>query len=269
MTMKKFGLIGEVLTYSFSPQIHKAFFADQALEATYDLVEISEATFDQTIRGVLEGYRGMNVTIPYKSRVMAHLDGLDEMSRQIGAVNTVDNVNGVLMGYNTDAYGFLETLKTFQVPTDGARYVILGTGGAAKSVYHALRTLNVASIAFVSRRSESDWIREEPIWTYDTLPMGAGDVFVNTTPVGMASKEARSPIETHLLEGASHVVDLIYNPQKTPLLMKAEAMGMDVVNGWYMLVAQAIRSEEIWNQGAVDPQCKERIAQKLRDLMIP
>lgn len=265
--MKKFGLIGEVLTYSFSAFIHQAFFEGQKMNAEYDLVEVAKEDFQGSIRGILEGYQGMNVTIPYKNSVIPFLDGLDELSRQIGAVNTVKNEDGKLTGYNTDAHGFLDMLDKFQVPVQGARYVILGTGGAAKSVYYGLKTRSVGSIGFISRSAQSDWIENEQIWTYETFTPGAADVFVNTTPVGMASKEDRSPIDPEKLKGASHVVDLIYNPERTPLLRHAEEMGLSAVNGLYMLVSQGIKSQEIWNDMETAEQEKDRIYENLRELM--
>lgn len=266
--MKKFGLIGEVLSYSFSPFIHEAFFAGQKMEAQYDLVEVAKGDFDANIRSILEGYDGVNITIPYKNMVMPFLDELDELSRQIGAVNTVHNENGKLTGYNTDAHGFLDMLDKFQVPIEDARYVILGTGGASKSVYYGLKTRNVGSIGFISRSQKSDWIQGEEIWTYDTYTPGVADVIVNTTPVGMASKENRSPIDASCLEGATHVVDIIYNPERTPLLRQAEEMGLAVVNGLYMLVSQGIKSEEIWNGVEASGEEKDRIYENLRELMI-
>ena len=265
--MKKFGLIGQTLTYSYSPIIHKEVFAGQNIEGSYDLLEVNPTTFQETIPKMLKNYHGLNVTIPYKNQIIPFLDELDPLSRQIGAVNTVMNRDGFLEGFNTDAHGFLETLEKYKVPSKGCRYLVLGTGGAAKSVYYALQTLPVASVSFVSRNEESHWIKDEKIWTYETLLPGCGDVIVNTTPVGMTSKEARSPLEPRFLEGASHVVDLIYNPQKTPLLRDGEKLGLVGVNGLYMLVSQAIRSEEIWNDIVVVPSEKERIYALLQQLM--
>lgn len=265
--MKRFGLIGEVLSYSYSPIIHKAFYTRHQMDAVYELREVKKKDFSTTIRSILEEYRGLNITIPYKNDILPFLDTADEASRQIGAVNTVSNVDGTLIGFNTDVYGFLDTLDHYRVPVQGARYVILGTGGAAKSVYYGLKTRQVASISFVSRRRESDWIKDEKIWTYDDFPTKKADVFVNTTPVGMTSKEARSPIEVEKLDGAGHVVDLIYNPEKTPLLVEAEKAGLQVVNGLFMLVSQALKSEEIWTGVEVDAEEKERIHQIIAELM--
>lgn len=265
--MKKFGLIGQTLSYSFSPIIHKEVFAGQHLQASYDLLEVEPSAFLKTVPGLLKAYHGLNVTIPYKNQILSLMDALDPLCEKIGAVNTVKNRDGFFVGYNTDAHGFLETLERYEVPVKGCRYLVLGTGGAAKSVYHALQTLPVSSVSFVSRSPESDWIKDEIIWTYNTLTPGRGDVIVNTTPLGMTSKEARSPLEPHFLEGASHVVDLIYNPQKTPLLRDGEDLGLVCVNGLYMLVSQAIRSEEIWNDISVSWEEKERIFSLVEHLM--
>lgn len=265
--MKKFGLIGQTLSYSYSPTIHREVFAGQNIQASYDLLEVDPSVFLETIPGILRSYQGLNVTIPYKNQIIPLLDALDPLSRSIGAVNTVKNQDGFFVGYNTDAHGFLETLERYRVPVKGSRYLILGTGGAAKSVYYALQTLPVESVAFVSRHPESDWIKDEKIWTYDTLVPDRGDVIVNTTPLGMTSKEARSPLDSRFLDGATHVVDLIYNPRKTPLLQDGESLGLAVVNGLYMLVSQAIRSEEIWNDITVSAEEKERIFSLVEDMM--
>lgn len=266
--MKKFCLIGEKLSYSFSPYIHEELFKHTDIRGNYGIEEISKASFKNTAREVIRSYDGCNVTIPYKSDVMEFLDELDSVSLEIGAVNTIKNIDGRLYGYNTDVHGFGETLEKFKITVADKTFVIAGTGGAAKSVYFYLKNHKPKDIIFLSGKKESDWIKDHEIKRYEDYKATAGDVLINTTPVGMSTRDTeQSPLSEENIAGISHVVDLIYNPKETKLMKIAKKQGVAAVNGLYMLVSQAIRSEEIWNDIQVSWNVKDSIYKKTWNLM--
>lgn len=237
--MKCYALLGEKLSHSCSPLIHNEIFSDFNIDAKYIKIECKKEELKDLINDLRLGkYNGFNVTIPYKKEVMQYLDVISDEAKEIGAVNTISFENGKVVGYNTDYYGFYNELLHFNVDVKNKNCFILGTGGASLAVYKALKDLG-GIIKFVSRNKvDSNTI------TYDILKTEKIDVIVNTTPVGMYPNVDKSPIEKEIVEKAKYVIDIIFNPRITKLLNYANS-NMD---GLYMLVGQAYKAEEIWQQ---------------------
>lgn len=234
--MKKYGLIGETLPHSYSPLIHSKFG-----DYTYDLCEVSEEGLKSLLAD--EDYGGFNVTIPYKKTVMQYCDELSEKAKEIGSVNTViRQEDGTLKGYNTDYEGFIYLLDEIGINVNGRKCLVLGSGGASLTVQLVLKDLGAAEVIVVSRSGENNY--ENISKHFDS------EVIVNTTPVGMYPNNGRSPINLDDFHECCGVVDLIYNPHRTKLVLDAMAKSIPTAGGLSMLVAQAKRASELF-QGIV------------------
>ena len=227
----EYGLLGEKLGHSFSPQLHRAL-------AGYDyrLLPTPREEVEELFRR--RDFRGLNVTIPYKQTVMPLCDEIDPRASAIGAVNTVVNRGGRLTGYNTDIDGLIYLAKRAGVDMAGKKVVILGSGGTSRTAQAAARELGAAEIVVVSRRGEDN---------YETLPRHAdAGVLINTTPVGMYPGCGEAPVKISLFPRLTGVLDVVYNPLRTALLMEAEARGIPASCGLPMLAAQAWRAAELF-----------------------
>jgi shikimate dehydrogenase len=241
--MKKYGLIGKSLGHSFSPAFFKTYFEEHQIEASYELIPIEDIT---PIESVLSNaYNGLNVTIPYKEEIIPYLDEIDAEARAIGAVNTIVFKDGKSIGFNTDAFGFQQSIKPF-LTFEHERALILGTGGSSKAVAHVLKNLGI-QVNFLSRKEQGPNIY--PYSQVNEAMLGACKLIVNCTPVGMFPHTDACPLALIDGIGPSHlVVDLIYNPDETLLLKEAKSRGAATLNGMPMLKAQALKSWELWNQ---------------------
>lgn len=241
--MADFGLLGKGIDYSFSRGYFREKFERLALPhhyRNYDVADLS--SFPQIISENPE-LRGLNVTIPYKEEIFAYLDTIDPIAAEIGAVNTIKiDRNGKTTGYNTDYWGFRESLKKL-LPTAHRAALILGTGGASKAIAYALRQLDF-EITFVSRNASNDTL----LYT-DLTPeiMGRHSLIVNCTPLGTHPNIGDCPPIPYDQLGPSHLLyDLIYNPAKTTFLQRGETAGSRIKNGLEMLELQAEESWRIW-----------------------
>lgn len=233
----KYGLLGEKLSHSYSPIIHKEIFNDFNLNNEYELIEIEKEEIKHYIDLLKNGiYSGYNVTIPYKKEVMQYLDIIDDHALKIGAVNTIAYKDGKVIGYNTDYYGFYNELLYYNIDCKNKNAFILGTGGASLALYHALKDLG-ANTLFVSRNPKGDLEI-----SYNILKNSNIDILVNATPVGMYPNVDSSPLDEETAKRAKYVLDIIFNPSQTKLLKDANSN----MNGLFMLVGQAIKAEEIW-----------------------
>ena len=206
-------------------------------------------------------YDGFNVTVPYKEKVLKYLDGTSQEAKSIGAVNTVIKSGGRLYGYNTAPYGFGELLKVNGVEVKGKSFVILGSGGASKSVSYILKKMGAESVKIASRNRAKCGDSEHI--TYECLQNYKGDVLVNTTPVGMYPNVDACPVSDEVICNFAIIVDIVYNPMFTKLLQSAVRLGKKAVGGLYMLVAQAMKSQEIWSNSAADKSVTREIYNKL------
>lgn len=241
--MKTYGLIGKSLGHSFSPGFFKSFFQDQGIEAQYKLIELDAI---EHVRPILDGaYHGLNVTIPYKEEIIPFLDELSPEAKAIGAVNTIVFSEGKAIGFNTDAFGFQQSIKPF-LTFEHERALILGTGGSSKAVGYVLRNLGI-QVNFLSRNEPSG--QQFSYEQVNEAMLSACKLIVNCTPVGMFPAMDACPLPSFQGIGPSHlVVDLIYNPEETLLLKEAKSLGAATLNGFPMLKAQALKSWELWNQ---------------------
>lgn len=236
------GLLGEHLSHSFSPRIHKALVGDRY---TYELFERAPDGLEAFLRG--DEWDAINVTIPYKQAVMPYLDEISPEAERIGAVNTITRLpDGRLRGDNTDYFGFDHTLKACGVQVRGKKALVLGNGGAAATAV-AVLTDRGAEVVLLGRNEKAvGGIIPEPYeGVSERHPDGA--IIVNCTPVGMYPRlVGQSPIELKGLSGVEAVLDMIYNPARTALLQEAMGLGIPACNGLLMLVAQAKRAAEIF-----------------------
>ncbi|MDW8800432.1 shikimate dehydrogenase [Clostridium sp. A1-XYC3] len=263
-----YGLIGEKLGHSFSPQINKLILEKMKLKGEYNLFEIKKENLQKALEGLkaLEA-KGVNVTIPYKIEIIKYLDKLSKEAEKIGAVNTISFSNGILTGYNTDYHGFGASLKNGQIDICNKDAVILGTGGASKAVVQYLIDNGIKDIIYISRDPKNGLkkIKDFKIMSYKDMDnLGAKDIIINCTPCGMYPEVECCPVNQESLSRFSVAVDLIYNPDQTIFLKKSEELGLKTVNGLYMLVAQAVAAQEIWQGVAIAEETTEEIYKEIR-----
>lgn len=250
MCARRCGLLGEKLGHSFSPQIH-------ALLADYDykLYPMPKEDVENFMKN--GGWDAINVTIPYKETVIPFLDTISDEAKSIGSVNTVvRDKDNRLHGYNTDFYGFSYLVKSMGFDIKNKKCVVLGSGGSCKTVRCVLNSFGAREIVTVSRSGENN---------YDNISRHYdAEIIVNTTPVGMYPNVGKKLLELDKFEKCEGVLDLIYNPASTALLLDAERLGIKHSNGLPMLVAQAKKACEIFNATTLDDDLIEKILKKLR-----
>lgn len=231
----QYGLIGEKLGHSFSKIIH-----EKLADYTYDLYPLPK----QELASFLEKkeFCAINVTIPYKIAVMPYLYEIDQRAQAVGSVNTIVNRNGNLYGYNTDFGGFLYLLKHNNIDVKNKKVLVLGKGGASKAIIAVLHYLQAKQIITVYYKQSNDAI------TYEQCQKlhNDADVIINTTPVGMYPNLDGCPIDLEHYTNCNAVVDIIYNPIKTKLILEAQKRNMIAVGGLEMLIAQAKYAVEIF-----------------------
>lgn len=245
--MRKFGIIGYPLGHSFSPGYFNEKFQTENIDAVYERHEIpSIEEFPEVISANPE-LRGLNVTIPYKEKVMEYLDSVSPEARAIGAVNVIKVENkgkkSVLKGYNSDVIGFSRSIRPFIEPHH-KKALVLGTGGASKAVLYALKEMGLETL-LVSRYEKANTIRYEQI---TPALVAEYEVIVNCTPCGMAPHFDECPsLPYEALTEKNLLFDLIYNPDETLFLRKGREHGAITKNGLEMLLLQAEAGWEIWN----------------------
>ena len=240
--MKHYGLIGKSLEHSFSKTWFSKKFEKENLKAEYHNLECPDI---QAIVDLLANskFSGLNVTIPYKEQVMPLLDAVDAEAREIGAVNTIAFQNGKTLGFNTDVFGFHQSIKPF-LTSQHERVLILGTGGASKAVAWVLRKIGL-EVRFVSRQPSAGVLSYEEVNAY---VLRYFRLIVNTTPLGTFPETEQAPAIPYEFLTPDHLLyDLIYNPAETRFLQQGRLKGAATINGLDMLQQQAERSWEIWN----------------------
>lgn len=244
-----YGLLGETLGHSFSPQIH-ACLGDYE----YKLFEVEPEDLGDFLRS--GSFEGLNVTIPYKKAVMPYLAEISENAKAIGSVNTITVLpNGTLRGDNTDYDGFLYLVRRSGIAVNGKKALVLGTGGASLPVKKVLSDLGAREIISISRTGENNYQNLEKHFD--------ADLIVNTTPVGMYPNNLQSPLSLDGFTQLSGVLDIVYNPQKTQLILDAEQRGIPAFSGLTMLVAQAKRAAELFLNTNIDDRKNDEIYETL------
>ncbi len=249
--MPTFGLLGQKLSHSFSPQIHAMLYSDP-----YCLFEKMPADLPKFLKS--DSFTGLNVTIPYKKDVFPFCQKLSDTARKIGSVNTIVRLkDGSLYGDNTDYDGLTYMIQKSGIAVYGKKALILGSGGASLTAQCVLKDMGVSSLHVISR-SGSD--------RYDTIYSRHADaqIILNATPVGMYPNNGISPIDLQRFKAAEGVFDLIYNPSKTRFLLDAERLGIPFANGLTMLVAQAKKSAELFLNHPIATEKIDEICHHLR-----
>lgn len=250
------GLIGYPIKHSLSPWIHKQFLEEANLQGNYSIFEVREDDLTELVQTIKEkSVTGVNVTLPYKQKIIPLLDDLDPSAEHIGAVNTVLNKEGRLIGYNTDGIGYLRSLEqSFPDLTNNKQVniLIIGAGGAARGIYHALDQAGYTSITIANRTIEkAKEIARNPksaILTLDQAEenLATFDIIIQTTNVGMKPNQGDSPIKLDRMKSSTIVSDIIYQPIWTTLLHDAKKKGAQIHQGHSMLLYQAQYAFEIW-----------------------
>lgn len=244
-----YGLLGEHLPHSFSPQIHMSLGNED-----YHLFEIAPENLENFLTE--RNFKGLNVTIPYKKAVMTYLDEISPEAEKIGAVNTITVRDGKLCGDNTDYFGFKYMVEKSGITIKDKKVLVLGSGGASLTVQTVLKDMGAKEILVVSRNGEINYTN-----IYSNTDT---DIIVNTTPVGMYPDNMNSPVDLSKFPNITGVIDVVYNPLKTRLIMEAEKMGIPYMTGLPMLVAQAKKAHEIFFNTIIDNKVCEKIEKILR-----
>jgi shikimate dehydrogenase len=247
--MKQFGLIGFPLTHSFSKNYFSEKFEKEKIEnCAYELYPIEHIESINDLIKQHPNLAGLNVTIPYKESVIPFLHELDATAKAIGAVNCIKIENGKLIGYNTDAFGFKQSIKPF-LETHHERALILGTGGASKAVFHVLNEIGIDCF-FVSR--DKSTLKTTKAFNYNELNehvLNAFKLIVNTSPVGTYPNVSEAPEIPYKLLTSNHLLyDLVYNPTETEFLKRGKQQGATAINGLSMLHQQAEEAWRIWSK---------------------
>lgn len=247
--MDKYGLIGYPLGHSFSISYFNQRFQDEGINAVYENFEIPTIEALDEVLNLNPELKGLNVTIPYKEKVIPYLDSISPEARAIGAVNVIKVVhNGkkvILKGYNSDVIGFTKSIEPMLEKKWHKKALILGTGGASKAIDFGLRHLGLETV-FVSRYERPDTIQYQNITTEIIQEY---NVIVNCTPLGMYPKTEECPLLPYeAMDAHTILYDLIYNPDETLFMKRGAQYGAQTKNGLEMLLLQAFASWEFWHE---------------------
>ncbi|MEE0946660.1 MAG: shikimate kinase [Acutalibacteraceae bacterium] len=258
----EYGLIAEKLSHSFSKEIH-----NRIADYTYELKEISKGELEDFL--TKREFKAINVTIPYKSSVIPYLDFIDDIAKQIGAVNTVVNKNGKLYGFNTDFFGLKALIEKNNVQIKNKKVLVLGSGGTSKTANAVAKSLGADSVYTVSRKESDGCITYEDVYSEHT----DAQIIINTTPCGMFPNIKELAIDIEKLSGLEAVIDVVYNPLCSELVVKAKEKGIKAVGGLYMLVAQAVFAcekflDKTFDNSVIDTVYSEILSQKQNIVLI-
>lgn len=254
----QYGCIGERLKHSFSAEIHA-----ELADYKYEIREIEPEKLGEFL--TCADFLGINVTIPYKEAVIPYLAEISEDAKKIGAVNTIVNRQGKLYGYNTDFYGMRALIERMGISLCGRKVAVLGTGGTSRTADAVASSLGASIVVRVGRRSKDGVITYEEFYEEHTDT----EIIINTTPCGMYpypdgnEERAGIPCDIDRFPKLSGVVDAVYNPLRTNLILAARAKGIPAEGGLYMLVAQAVRASEIFLDTEYPKDVCERVYKKI------
>ncbi|NLL63762.1 MAG: hypothetical protein GX241_05960 [Ruminococcaceae bacterium] len=250
-----YGLLGYKLSHSYSEQIHKMLGLGGKIAYDYRILEMLPEELEAFLKR--PDIQGINVTIPYKTAVLTFCKKISNEVLRCGAANTIVNKKGKLYAYNTDIEGFKYMVKVSGINVAGKKVLILGSGGASKAIKCALEDLHAGEIIIISRDGPH---------SYDNLDLHANaNIIVNTTPVGMYPNNLEKPISLRNFPLLSGVLDIIYNPELTGLLLEAESLNLPYAGGLHMLVAQARASFELFFDKKLPDSAVEKIVNQLRN----
>ena len=249
----QYGCIGEHLSHSFSKEIHA-----QLQDYPYVLKEIPMGQLDAFMQA--RDFQAINVTIPYKQDVIPHLAHVEETAIAIGAVNTIVNRNGALYGYNTDFGGMADLIRRAGIDLKDKKVLILGTGGTSKTAMAVAEHMGASCVWKVSRSAKPG------VLTYEDVKASHLDaqVLINTTPLGMYSRESGMAVDPAWFPDLQGAVDAVYNPLRTEFILKARSMGVPATGGLYMLVRQAVLASEIFLDIQYPDAITENVYRKIK-----
>lgn len=245
----KYGLIGENLSHSKSKEIHELFG-----KYNYNLKDLKKSDVESFFEN--KNFIGINVTIPYKEISMKYLYYVDDLAREIGAVNTIVNRAGKLIGYNTDYFGFDYSLNHFDINIKDKKVLILGSGGASKMIQKLARDKGAKSVIVISRNGENNYETLDKFKDYNIL--------INATPVGMYPNNMECKVDLDKFQDLESVIDLIYNPLNTKLILDAKRLGLKTMSGLLMLVVQAFFAAELFLDEKLDKCLIKKVYLKLK-----
>lgn len=250
----KYGLIGEHLKHSYSCEIHA-----QIADYEYELHEIPPSGLGGFLKK--REFNAINVTIPYKQDVIPYLDEISDTAKRIGAVNTIVNRNGRLYGDNTDFAGMLALARHIGVDMKGRKVLILGTGGASKTGHALAEYMGAQSVCYVSRSGKDGSISYEQAVTEHS----DAQIIINATPVGMFPKQDGRPIDISAFPKLEGVIDAIYNPLRTNLILDAQERGIPAEGGLYMLSAQAVHASAVFRDIPLDESLVDKAFKSVKN----
>ena len=250
----KYGLIGEHLKHSYSCEIHA-----QIADYEYELHEIPPSGLGGFLKK--REFNAINVTIPYKQDVIPYLDEISDTAKRIGAVNTIVNRNGRLCGDNTDFAGMLALARHIGVDMKGRKVLILGTGGASKTGHALAEYMGAQSVFYVSRSGKDGSISYEQAVTEHS----DAQIIINATPVGMFPKQDGRPIDISAFPKLEGVIDAIYNPLRTNLILDAQERGISAEGGLYMLSAQAVHASAVFRDIPLDESLVDKAFKSVKN----
>jgi len=259
--MKSFLVIGNSLQHSLSPLLHNYIFKNLNINATYEYLELKPEDFKESLKNQL--IDGFNITIPYKTKVMNYLDKINQRAIDINSVNCIKNINGKLIGFNTDWYGFSMLLKKNNISIFGKSFLVLGAGGVAKSIVYVLLREGAKEVYIMNRTKINalNFIKEIKYEYSSKLKFITSEEFkktqnekwslINCTPVGMYPNMNESPFPKDMIGANNILIDTIYNPIKTKFLDYGKNI---IINGLDMFIFQALASLDIWFESDISNQ---------------
>ena len=276
---KMYAVIGDPIAQSLSPQLHNGLFEANGIDAIYFPVEVKSENLEKLVQGFrLMNFGGFNITKPHKLDIMKYLDELDPLAQKIGAVNTVVYRDKKMIGYNTDGFGFIKSIekKLGKKAKEELTILILGCGGAVKSVAMALADWGIKKVIIANRTlSKADELIEQinENWPGKAQAISMeeselkkvlpnADLIVNGTSLGMNDAPERTPIAKELLKKDIFVYDMIYSPPMTQLLKDAKAAGAQTENGLEMLLYQGLLAFELWTGIFPDPELGKKLLEE-------
>ncbi|WP_077214048.1 shikimate dehydrogenase [Bacillus dakarensis] len=272
--MKKlYAVIGDPIAHSMSPLMHNDLFQFYGIDAHYQALQVKEQALADAVRGLKAiNISGFNITIPHKVAVMPLLDEIDPLAQAIGAVNTVVNKEGNLIGYNTDGSGYVRGLQNYLADLQDKKVLIIGAGGAARAIYFTMAHEGVKHIDLANRTAEKaaslahdcpyDVITKALTLSEAEDNLASYDLIIQTTSIGMVPKTECEPISLHNLRETAFVSDIIYNPFETLFLKNSRLKGAGTQNGLDMFVLQGALAFEKWTGIFPDTERMKKIVEK-------
>ena len=275
---KQYALLGESLKHTMSPPIHKPLFELKGREFNYEIIELKAEELESN-KDKLLSLTGMNITIPHKIGIIPYCDKLDESAKRYNSVNCIDNKGGVHTGYNTDCDGFLKTISAMGLDFSG-EVLLIGCGGVGRmmAIEAALKGAKLTIAVLKSDIPLAEQVCREikamkadadiEIVLNTEIPTDKKySLLMNATPVGMFPKTDACPVPDEIIENSGAVFDVIYNPRKTQLIKKAEALGKKASGGMAMLVYQAVSAHEIWDNDSYDEKDIAKLISDMEDMV--